>query len=85
MNPDFTLTPSPVLAVDGIVFMAFLLASTYVVWWALGIVRWDKLLFDPTGPQARWLRFILALIGGFWIALCLLLYLAAAQLLHLVA
>jgi uncharacterized membrane protein YwzB len=82
MNPALTNVANPVWAIDGLVFMAFLLAATYMVWWALGVVRWDKFLFDPFGPQARWLRFILALIGGFLVALCLVCYLLAAQLLR---
>ncbi|GGJ11054.1 hypothetical protein GCM10010885_20400 [Alicyclobacillus cellulosilyticus] len=75
MNPLYSVAA----AVDGAVFIAALLAGTYAAWWALGILRWDRILADPFGPQARLLRFLLALAGGLVCGLVAILYVAAAQ------
>ncbi|MCL6548586.1 MAG: DUF1146 domain-containing protein [Alicyclobacillus sp.] len=83
-------TTSPVagnlglLAADGLLFMVVFFAGTYFTWWAIGILRWEQFVHDPHGPQARMLRFILAVFGGLVFALIALLYVVAVQALRAV-
>jgi uncharacterized membrane protein YwzB len=67
------------IAADGLVFMIAFLGGVYVTWQALGVLKWDKFVFDPIGHQTRMLRFILSLIGGFFIGSTAVLYMIAAQ------
>ncbi|MCL6517152.1 DUF1146 family protein [Alicyclobacillus sp.] len=67
------------LAVDGLVFIIAFLFGTYVWWRALGVLRWDRFVFDPFGQQTRILRFLLALCGGFVLAVVAVVYVLAGQ------
>ncbi|MBX5437588.1 MAG: DUF1146 domain-containing protein [Alicyclobacillaceae bacterium] len=67
------------LAADGLLFMVVFFAGTCVTWWAVGGLRWEQFVSDPHGPQARLLRFILALCGGLVFGLVALGYVAAVQ------
>ena len=80
-----TSTASALLAADGLVFMMAFLGGTYVSWWAVGILKWDKFVYDPFGRQARMLRFLLALLGGFLIGLIALVYIIAVQSMRILA
>ncbi|GMA50948.1 hypothetical protein GCM10025857_23050 [Alicyclobacillus contaminans] len=55
------------LAVAGAFFMLAFLIGTYVTWQALGVLKWDKFVFDPDGHPTRVLRFLLSLMGGFFV------------------
>ncbi|WP_245629007.1 DUF1146 family protein [Alicyclobacillus shizuokensis] len=77
-----TLPGSAVWAADGVLFILAFLFGTWVTWWALGALKWDKFLFDPFGTQTRVLRFLLALLGGFLLALAAVAYILAFQLLR---
>lgn len=79
MDTSYLTGNSVMLAVDGFVFMIAFLGGTYVTWQALGVLKWDKIAFDPIGHQTRVLRFILAMIGGFFIAATFVAYVIAAQ------
>lgn len=72
-----------IFAADAIIFLVVFLGGTYITWWAIGILKWDKFVNDPYGPQARMLRFLLAMLGGFLTGLIALLYLLAGQALRL--
>ncbi|MCL6632616.1 MAG: DUF1146 family protein [Alicyclobacillus herbarius] len=82
MTGTGTLSNSAVLAADGLLFVLAFLFGTWATWWALGALKWDKFLFDPLGTQTRVLRFLLALLGGFLLALAAVAYIVAFQLLR---
>jgi uncharacterized membrane protein YwzB len=78
--PTTYASPTTVLiAADGLVFMIAFLGGIYLTWQALGVLKWDKFVFDPIGHQTRMLRFILSIIGGFFIASTAVVYMIAAQ------
>jgi uncharacterized membrane protein YwzB len=52
------------LAVDGVIFFLVFFVGLIISWWALGALKWDKIVHLPVSPQANMLRFILALLGG---------------------
>ena len=70
---------SVMIAADGFIFILAFLVGTYYAWRALGILKWDKFVFDPFGVQARILRFFMAMAGGFMIGLIAVAYLIAGQ------
>jgi|UPI0004241E17 uncharacterized membrane protein YwzB len=72
-------TSTVMLAAAGAIFIIAFLGGTYITWQALGVLKWDKIVFDPIGHQTRMLRFILAMIGGFFIASTAAAYLLAGQ------
>jgi uncharacterized membrane protein YwzB len=76
-------TNNALLAADGLLFILAFFIGTYVTWWALGALKWDKFLFDPFGTQTRVLRFLLSLFGGFLMGLAAVAYIFAFQLLRL--
>ncbi|MCL6599363.1 MAG: DUF1146 family protein [Alicyclobacillus macrosporangiidus] len=71
------------MAVDGLVFIIAFLFGTYVWWRALAILKWEKFVFDPFGHQTRVLRFLLALCGGFVLAVVAVIYVLAGQALRI--
>jgi uncharacterized integral membrane protein (TIGR02327 family) len=71
------------VAADGLIFMIAFLGGTYVAWWALGVLRWEKFVLDPGTPQARMLRFLMAILGGFVISVIAVCYVIAGQALRL--
>lgn len=83
LNAFSSMTQGIILAADAVIFLIAFLGGTYITWWAIGILQWDKFVQDPYGPQARMLRFLLALLGGFLTGLIALFYLLAGQALRL--
>lgn len=71
------------LAADGFIFIAAFLIGTYFAWRALGILKWDVFVHDVYGPQARMLRFFMAMGGGFMVGLIAVAYLFAGQVLRI--
>ncbi len=71
------------LAVDGIIFFVVFFAGLLVSWWALGALKWEKVVFFPLSPQATMLRFLLALVGATLWGLIALLYLLAVQMIRM--
>lgn len=78
-----SMTSGVVLAADAMIFLLAFLGGTYITWWAIGIVKWDKFVQDPYGSQARMLRFLVAMFGGFTTGLIALFYLFAGQALRM--
>lgn len=74
-----TAIQAPMIAADGFIFIIGFLVGTYYAWRALGILKWDKFVADPFGPQARLLRFFMAMFGGFMVGLIAVAYLIAGQ------
>jgi uncharacterized membrane protein YwzB len=72
-------TSTVMLAAAGVIFIIVFLGGTYITWQALGVLKWDKFVFDPIGHQTRMLRFILAMIGGFFIGCTAAAYLLAGE------
>lgn len=72
------------LAGDGFIFMIAFLGGTYLSWWALGIIRWEKFVLAPSSPQARMLRFLIAAVGGFILAMICGVYALAGQVIRLI-
>ena len=70
-------------AADAVIFLIAFLGGTYITWWAIGIIKWEKFVHDAFGPQARMLRFLLALLGGYLTGLIALFYLLAGQALRM--
>lgn len=83
INTYSTMSQGVVLAMDAMIFFLAFLGGTYLTWWAVGILKWDKFVNDPYGPQARMLRFMLAMLGGFITGLIAVVYLLAGQALRL--
>jgi uncharacterized membrane protein YwzB len=61
---ELMMTGNVSLAVDGVIFFLVFFAGLVASWWALGALKWDKIVHLPISPQANMLRFILALLGG---------------------
>ena len=74
-NTQYTV----MVAADGFIFIIAFLVGTYYSWRALGILKWDKFVFDPMGVQARILRFLMSMAGGFMVGLIAIAYLVAGQ------
>ncbi|MCL6454635.1 MAG: DUF1146 domain-containing protein [Alicyclobacillus sp.] len=80
---DAITAHAAMIAADGFIFIVGFLVGTYYAWRALGILRWDKFVMDPFGPQARLLRFLVAMVGGFIVGLIAVAYLLAGQALRM--
>ncbi len=68
-------------AADGLSFVFVFIFGTMITWWAVGILKWDKFVHDPFGPQARFLRLIFGILGGALFGFIAIVYVVAVQLL----
>ncbi|MCF8567174.1 DUF1146 domain-containing protein [Alicyclobacillus tolerans] len=84
LNAAATYSNAPLYAADGLIFIIAFLGGVYITWWAVGILKWDKFTADPHGPQARMLRFLMALTGGLLTGLVAVAYLFAGQALRMI-
>ncbi len=71
------------LAVDGAIFLIVFFGGLLISWWALGALKWDKIVTFPLTAQANMLRFLLALLGGTLWGVIAIMYLFAIELIRM--
>lgn len=71
-----------ILGTDAVLLLLFFFAGVIGAWWALGALRWDKIVTQPLSAQTQLLRFFLALFGGLLSVVVAILLLGAMQLFH---
>ncbi|MDQ0189406.1 DUF1146 domain-containing protein [Alicyclobacillus cycloheptanicus] len=69
-----------VIGMDALMFIVAFLFGMYMTWRAIGILRWDKFTADPFGAQARLLRVLIGMVGGFLFGFVIAIFFLATQL-----
>lgn len=82
MNEVQATAASLILGTDAVLLLLFFFVGVIGGWWALGALRWDKIVTQPLTSQAQLLRFFLALCCGLLAVFIAALLLGAIQLLH---
>jgi len=80
MQTQLMTNPASVqYAADGLIFVLAFLVGTWASWWALSALKWDLFVHRPGSSRVSFLRLMLSMICGFFIALPFVAYAIAWQ------